>query len=98
MTSASRGLRSMDEARDDIPVAAADLHAGARIEHQKAFAVGVRLDLLDQIEIDDGGAVNALETAWIEAFFEILHRLAQDQRVVAGVDAHIIAGGVDPLD
>src|SRR5512139_314077 len=90
--------RSMDEAGDDVAVAAADLHLAPGIQHQKAFAVGVRLDLADEIEVDDGRAVDALEAARVEALLEILHRLAQDQRVVAGVDAHIVAGGVDLLD
>src|SRR3546814_10873078 len=30
--------------------------------------------------------------------FRSLHRFAKDQRVVAGIDAHIVARGVDPLD
>ena len=42
--------------------------------------------------------MDALEAAGVEALFEVLHRLAQDQRVVAGIDAHIVAGGVDLLD
>ena len=42
--------------------------------------------------------MDALEAARIEPFLQVLHRLAQDQRVVAGLDAHIVAGGVDPLD
>ncbi|VXC79746.1 conserved hypothetical protein [Sphingomonas sp. AX6] len=86
------------EPRHHIPITARYLHAGARIEHQEAFAIGVRLHLLDQVEIDDGGAMHALETARVEAFFEILHRLAQDQRVVAGIDAHVIARRIDAFD
>src|SRR3546814_6372671 len=37
-------------------------------------------------------------TSGIEPFFQVLHRFAKDQRVVAGIDAHIVARGVDPLD
>jgi hypothetical protein len=44
----------MDEPRDDIAIAARDLHLSARIEHQEAFAVGVRLDLPDEVEVVDG--------------------------------------------
>jgi hypothetical protein len=58
----------------------------------------VRLDLPDLVEIDDAGAMDALEAARVEAFLQILHGLAEDQGVVAGIDAHIIAGGVDLLD
>jgi hypothetical protein len=56
----------------------------------------MRLDLADEIEVDDRRAVNSLEATGIEALLQILHRLAQDERVVAGVDAHIIARQVKP--
>src|SRR6185295_15512588 len=94
----SDSAASMDEARDHVAIGSADLHLLAAAEHQEAFSVGVRLDLLDLVEVDDGRAVDALEAARIEALLEILHRLAQDQGVVAGIDAHIVAGGVDLLD
>src|SRR3546814_10454013 len=42
--------------------------------------------------------MDALEAARVEALFQILHRLAKDQRVVARIDAHIVAGRVDLLD
>src|SRR3546814_10568804 len=58
----------------------------------------VRLHLADEIEVDDGRAMDALEAARVEALFQILHRLAKDQRVVARIDAHIVAGRVDLLD
>src|SRR3546814_1482847 len=48
--------------------------------------------------VDDGRAVDALEVPGVEPLFEVLHRLAQDQAVVGGIDAHIVAGGVDALD
>src|SRR3546814_11389062 len=86
------------ESRVHVAVAAADLHLRARAEHEEAVAVGVRLDLLDLIEVDDGRAVDALEVPGVEPLFEVLHRLAQDQAVVGGIDAHIVAGGVDALD
>src|SRR3546814_9590126 len=54
--------------------------------------------LLDLAEVDDRRAMDALEIARVEPFFQILHRLAQDQAVVGGIDAHIVARGVDPLD
>src|SRR3546814_20155126 len=42
--------------------------------------------------------MDALEAARVEALFQILHRLAKDQRVVARIAAHIVAGRVDLLD
>ena len=58
----------------------------------------MRLDRFDVVKVDDRRAVDPLETARIEAFFKVLHRLAQDQRLRGGVDAHIIARRVDPFD
>src|SRR4051794_39084692 len=79
--------RSVHEPRYDVAIASRHLHLAAALQHQEAFAVGVRLDLADLVEIDDARAVDALEAARIEPFLEILHRLAQDQGVVAGIDA-----------
>jgi LytS/YehU family sensor histidine kinase len=81
----------MDESRDDISIRTRNLHLRSRIEHQKAFAVRVRLHLPHQVEVDDRRAVHPLEAPRIEPLFEVLHRLAQDQSVIAGLDAHIVA-------
>src|SRR3546814_20000647 len=54
--------------------------------------------LADEIEVDDAAPVDALETARVEPFLQVLHRLAQDERIVAGIDEHIVAGGIDLLD
>src|SRR5437588_9296568 len=89
---------SVDESRNDIAVRTRHFHLRSRIEHQEAFAVGVRLHLADEVEVDDGRTVDALKAARIEPLFQILHRLAQDQRVVARLDAHVVARRVDALD
>jgi hypothetical protein len=49
-------------------------------------------------EVDDGRAVDALEHARIEPAFKVLHRFAQDQRIVGGADAHVIARRFDAFD
>ena len=59
-------ITSMHEACDHIPVRARHLHLSPAFQHQEAFAIGVRLHLPDQIEIDDGRAVDALELARIK--------------------------------
>ena len=56
------------------------------------------LHLPHKIQIDDSRAVNPLEPARIETLFEVFHRLAQDERIVSGLDAHVVAGGINPLD
>lgn len=88
----------MDETRNHVAIAAGNLHLGPALQHQEAFAVGMRLHLADLIEIDDGRTMDALEYARSRPAFEILHRFAQDQRIVAGVDAHVVAGRLDMLD
>src|SRR5690606_21053898 len=79
----------VNEAGHHVAVGAADLHLRARAQHQEALAVGVRPYLANLVEIDDRRAVHPLEHARVEPALEILHRLAQDQRVVAGIDAHV---------
>ena len=41
--------------------------------------------------------MHALESARVEALFEVLHRFAQDQRIVSSDDAHIVARCLDTL-
>src|SRR5207237_1465480 len=88
----------MDEPRDHVAVRPRHFYLSAGIEHQEAFAIGMRLDLPDEIEVDDGRAMDTLETARVEPLFQILHGLAQDQGVVPGLDAHVIASGINPFD
>src|SRR5450631_4566471 len=42
--------------------------------------------------------MNALEEARIENVLELFHGAAQDVRLTARVNTHVVAGGVDPLD
>src|SRR5690242_14150002 len=89
---------SVDESGDDIAVGTRHLHLRSRIEHEEAFAVGMRLHLPHEVEVDDGRAVDALEAPRVEPFFQVLHGFPEDQSVVAGLDAHVVPGGVDALD
>src|SRR3569623_703115 len=87
---------SVHEPRDDVPVGPTHFHLGVALQHQEALAVGVRLDLADLVEVHDGRAVHPLEHPRVEPALEVLHRFAQDQRIVAGVDAHVVAGAPPP--
>src|SRR5690606_17002918 len=91
-------INSVDEPRHHVSVRATDLHFGPRAENEEAFPIGVRPDLTNLVEVHDRRAMDTLEHARVEAALEVLHRLAQDQRVVAGIDAHVIARGFDMLD
>ena len=88
----------MDKPGYDVTIGTADFYLCAGFEHKEAFAVRMRLNLPHLIQIDDCRTVDALERAWIEAFFQILHGLAQDERVVGGVNAHIVTSRINPFD
>ena len=42
--------------------------------------------------------MHTLKSARIEPLFHVLHRLAQDESLSAGVDAHIVTGSINPLN
>src|SRR5579884_2143451 len=72
LSEAAFGLVLVDEPRDDIAIGTRDLHLRSRIQHQEAFAVGVRLHLAHQVEVDDGRAVDALKAARVQPLLEVL--------------------------
>src|SRR5438309_11360313 len=58
------GLRDLvDEPGCDIAVGTRHFHLGSRIQHQETFAVGMRLNLADEVQVDDGRAMDALKAA-----------------------------------
>jgi hypothetical protein len=58
----------------------------------------VRLQLADAADVDDRRTVDALEIGGIEPFLELLHRRPHHVRAPLGVHAHVVAGGIHPLD
>ena len=68
------------------------------LKRQKIFPVHVRTQALDATQIDDGRAVHALEKPRIEHILEVFHGAAQNMRLAARMNAHVITGGIDPLD
>ena len=75
------------------------------IQPQESFPVRMRPQLHHPARVHDRRPVDARETLRIKLFFEIAHRRAQHQRLAlrrgaigrtVGVDAHVIAGRIDP--
>jgi hypothetical protein len=56
------------------------------------------LQFLDALGVDDAGAVDADEAARIEPRLHARHRLAEEVRFLAKVQAHVVAGGFDPVE
>ena len=52
----------VNEAGNDVAIGTRHLHLRPGIEHQETFAVGMRFDLANQIQIHDSRAVDALES------------------------------------
>ena len=88
----------MHKTGDDVAIRPADLHLRAGPQHQKAFAICVRLDLPHLVQIDDRRTVDPLERSRVEPLFQILHCFAQDQRVVGRVNAHIVASSINTFN
>src|SRR4029077_2151435 len=97
---ASRCLvaRSAQEVLDLVTVGARELQLVPALEREEIFPVHMGAQAPHQAQVDDGGAVHALEELRVEDLLELLHCAAQDMRVTAGMDAHVIPGSVDPLD
>src|SRR5436853_246370 len=90
--------RAAQEILDLVAIGARELELVPALEREEVLAVHVRAQALHQAQVDDGRAVHALKQPRIEDLLELLHGAAQDVRVARGVDAHVVAGGVNPLD
>src|SRR6185503_372169 len=69
------------------------------LEDRHVVAVGGELELAHAVDVDDRGAVDAYEALGVEARLEVADGAAhQVGAAVDAVDAHVVVGGVDPLD
>src|SRR5262249_52782558 len=95
-SSASDGLpQSLLELRAE---AAADGHPLSVGEDQHRLAVEERLDLADPVHVDDRAAMHAKEDGGIQPGLELVHRLPDQARGLAGVDVDVVTRGLDPVD
>ena len=70
----------------------------AAVEREELLAVEVRPHRHHARDVDQGRAVHAREMPRIEPVLELAHGGAQHVGLAVGVDAHVVAGGIDPAD
>ena len=89
LVQAAAGVRAIPDAR-------------ARLAHELADCLWSVMVLADLHGIDLEQAfletMDALEELRLQLLFELFHGLAHDVRLAEGVDAHVVAGRVHPLD
>ncbi len=56
------------------------------------------LDLLDPVQVDDGGTVDAGEPFRVELLLQVPHRLADQVSVGAGMQDRVVAFRFHPVD
>src|SRR4029434_2925776 len=56
------------------------------------------LQVADALDVEDGGAMDTHERAWIEPVLETGEGLAREVHVWAGVDLHVVAGRLHVVD
>src|SRR6202035_1204734 len=71
---------------------------GTADEQDDVLAAKRRPQLLDPVHVDDGGAMNPDEALWIKLGLEVVHRLAEQMRLLSDMEAHVVAGRLAPVD
>src|SRR6187455_812271 len=80
-----------------VSIAATERQARAVAQDDDVFAVEPGLQFLDALGVDDARAMNANEALRIQARFHTIHRLAEEMRFLAQMEAHVVAGRLDPI-
>src|SRR5829696_5628923 len=96
LISARKG--GFQEELDFVAITARQLELLSAFEREEILAVHMCAQRFHPLQVHNGGAVYTLEESGVEQAFQLLHRAAQDMRLTAGVDAHVIPRGVDPVD
>src|ERR1700756_342054 len=92
------GGRAGEEVLDLVAIGARELQLVPALEGEEVLAVHVRAQAPYQAQVHDRRAVHPLEELRVEQLLELLHRAAQDMSLAVDVDAHVVAGRIDPLD
>ena len=92
------GLTVIQERADRFAVVAAHFEHLLIAQVQQVLAFFQRRDPHDSSQVDDCRAMNALERVRVEPLHEVLHGAAENMRLPLCVNAHIVAGGVYPVD
>src|SRR5205814_2823386 len=83
---------------EPVPVCAADGDAGVVLQDGHELAVKPRLDCADSVHIHDRSAMHAHECRRVEPVGESVEAAAYLVGHRAGVDDHMIVGGLQPVD
>src|SRR5262245_25176509 len=81
-----------------LPIAAAQRQSSTVVQDHDVLAVEPGLQLLDPIRVDDPRPMNANESARVQPRFHVVHRLAEEVRVFAQVQTHIVARRFNPIE
>src|SRR5438105_2456461 len=100
LSAGSAGRRSLllEDLPQTLAVRAARHQPRSVAEDDGILAVEPGLEPLDGIDVDDRGPVHAQEAIRIEPLLEALEAVAQEVLPAAGVDLHVVARGLEPLD
>src|SRR5947207_11311856 len=79
-------------------IASAQGQLGAVLEDDFVVPMKPGLQLLDALEVNHGGAVNAQKLIGMQPGFQIIHGVAQQVHVAADVKAQIVPGRLNPVD
>ena len=97
-TGVSEGYKELKEVFHLVFIGAAHFDRGAVIQGQVKLTVHVRADLNHAVQVDDGAAVHPLETGRVQLLLQLLHGDTHHVGCAVGVNTHVIAGGIDPVD
>jgi len=92
------GAEAAGELFDGVVLVAAEAEFAAVFHDDEVAAAEPGLDLLHEIDVDDGGAVDADEFFGVEFLLEALQGLADFEGALACVEASVVAEGFDALD
>src|SRR5262245_11054297 len=68
------------------------------LEHDNGLSLQQRTKLLDAIDIYEARTMNPDESLAAEAFFHLRHGCANEVGIISGVQTHVIAVRLDPVD
>jgi hypothetical protein len=91
-------METAGELFDGFVLIAAETKFGAVFHDDEVAAAEPGLDLLDEIDVDDGGAVDAEELRGVELLFKALEGFADLEGALACVEACVVAKGFDAFD
>src|SRR5882724_59956 len=81
-----------------VPVVAGQGEFGAIVENDVILTMKPRLQFLDAIDTDYGGAMNAQELFWIQLGLEAGDGFSQQMSLLTGVHGNIVSFRLNPIN